>query len=257
MAVEGKDGGAGDGGEDKGGEGGKDGAAGADKGGKEGKDDGDGKGSEGGDDGKEGEDGKDGKEGDDTLLGGAGKDGKGDGGKDGKDGGKAGAPESYADFNLPEGIQVDAAGIESFKGVAKELNLSQEQAQKLVDVQVSMAEKEAEANRAEFEKTTSAWKSETEKVLGPNFKEELAFAGKAIAKFGGPNNGEALRKVLNEMRVGDHPEMAQFMVRVGKEISEDKMLDGKGSGGAKKSDGKLFYPNMEAEMKKQGALSQS
>ena len=46
-----------------------------------------------------------------------------------------GAPEQYAEFALPEGFQVDTAVMDEFKGLAKELNLPQATAQKLVDLQ--------------------------------------------------------------------------------------------------------------------------
>ena len=43
------------------------------------------------------------------------------------------APESYTDFSVPEGHTLDAAAIESATPLFRELGLSQDQAQKLVD----------------------------------------------------------------------------------------------------------------------------
>jgi hypothetical protein len=44
-----------------------------------------------------------------------------------------GAPEKYEDFKLPEGMPVNKEMTEGFKSVAKKLNLTQSQAQDLVD----------------------------------------------------------------------------------------------------------------------------
>jgi len=45
----------------------------------------------------------------------------------------AGAPEKYTDFTLPEGFKFDATALTEAQAVFKELNLSQDGAQKLVD----------------------------------------------------------------------------------------------------------------------------
>ena len=58
---------------------------------------------------------------------------------------KPGAPEEYADFTLPEGMEADPDLIAEFKAEAKRLNLSQEDAQKLVDIQAKLAEKQSKA----------------------------------------------------------------------------------------------------------------
>src|SRR5262245_55633150 len=44
------------------------------------------------------------------------------------------APEKYADFKIPDGMAVDAKALEAFTPALRELNLTQDQAQKLVDV---------------------------------------------------------------------------------------------------------------------------
>ena len=46
---------------------------------------------------------------------------------------KAGAPEKYEAFKVPDGVQVDEAALKEFEPMARGLNLSQEQAQQLVD----------------------------------------------------------------------------------------------------------------------------
>src|SRR5882672_5288525 len=52
-----------------------------------------------------------------------------------KDGDKpaSGAPEKYSDFKLPEGLELSPEVVTEVSGLFKEMNLSQTQAQKLVD----------------------------------------------------------------------------------------------------------------------------
>src|SRR5687767_12536146 len=70
---------------------------------------------------------------------------------------KTGAPEKYEDFTLPEGIELDQAAMEGFLPVAKELNLTQEQAQKLVDLQTAYVKNAADAQAKAWDKQLTEW----------------------------------------------------------------------------------------------------
>lgn len=137
-----------------------------------------------------------------------------------------GAPETYSDFTLPDGITLDAKLADGFKALAKEMNLSQENAQKLATLQAEHVKttadslvKEAEQQRT---KQLEAWKTETKTALGADWQKELGFAGKALDAFGGPE----LRKLLTESGLGDHPLMAKMLVAVGKTMSETQPGEG-------------------------------
>jgi len=65
--------------------------------------------------------------------------------------GKLGVPESADDYKIefesvPEGLSIDEGSIESFKGLAKELNLTPSQAQKIAEFQVGMEAAKGEAD---------------------------------------------------------------------------------------------------------------
>lgn len=152
-----------------------------------------------------------------------------------------GAPEKYADFTVPEGIEVDAPMLEEFKTVAKEQNLTQAGAQKLVDLQVKHVQKIADSLLDEFNQTVRAWKAETMAGLGADSKKQLTYAGRALERFGTPE----LRAILKSTGVANHKEMVKFCIKVGKTVSEDTIVDGKNKTGAK-SDGELFYGNTMA-----------
>lgn len=131
------------------------------------------------------------------------------------------APEVYKDFTLPEGIPADAKLMEGFKGLAKEMGLSQEAAQKFVTLQGEHAKASMEAmvKQAETEKTSmlEKFKNDTIKELGPDYQKELGFAAKALDRFGTPE----LRKLMDDTGLGNHPLLVKAWVAIGKTMAED------------------------------------
>ncbi len=162
-----------------------------------------------------------------------------------KDDKPEGAPAEYAAFELPEGVNLDEPVMGEFKGLAKELNLSQEQAQKLVSLGAKMQSGNADAFKTQLQtavdETAKTWASEAradKEFGGDKFDENLGVAKKALDTFGTPE----LKKLLAESRLGNHPEVMRFMFRAGKQISQDGFATGRASAAAK-SDAEVFYGN--------------
>lgn len=133
------------------------------------------------------------------------------------------APEAYTDFTLPEGFEMDADTLGAFKGLAKELNISQASAQKLIDMQTALSTKQAEAHQAAVVKQSQDWVAEikNDPVLGgANFEKSAASAVKVIQAFG----DEGLTSLLNESGLGNHPALFKFCHRVSQAIAEDKFV---------------------------------
>ena len=151
---------------------------------------------------------------------------------------KPGAPEEYADFTLPEGIEADPDLIAEFKTEAKRLNLSQEDAQKLVDIQAKLAEKQGKAILEQHQKTVKEWADQVKQDLGADYQKELSYAAKAINKFGTPE----LREFFNATGIGNHPELVKVFINIGKQISEDAFVEGK-TKAAPKSAAEILYGN--------------
>lgn len=164
-------------------------------------------------------------------------------GKDGKeDAAPTGAPEAYEDFAAPEGVELDATVLDEFKGAAKELNLSQAQAQSVVDLgvklQQSFTEKSNEATDTLIAGWAEAAKADKE-IGGDAFEQNLALAKKATDTFG---SDEFKAELLEKYRLGDHPEFIRLMVKVGKAISEDTLVPASGEGApAAREFGASFY----------------
>jgi hypothetical protein len=152
-----------------------------------------------------------------------------------------GAPEKY-EFKLPDGIQLDDKGTAAFSEVAKELNLSQEAAQKVLD---KMGPVIAGRHAETLTQVKTQWveAAQTDKEFGgEKLSENLAVAKKALDTFGSPE----FRTLLNESGLGNHPEMIRMMFRAGKAISEDKFVPaGSGSPKGAKSLADALYPTQQ------------
>lgn len=151
-----------------------------------------------------------------------------------------GAPEAY-EFAIPEGANMDESGIKAFSEFAREANLTQEVAQALMDkLAPAMAQRQAEA----VEKIRSEWtesaKADTE-FGGDKLAENMSVAKRALDAFG----SDALRQLLNETGLGNHPEIIRAFYRAGKAISEDKVVVGGGGVAGPQTLAERLYPSQK------------
>lgn len=148
------------------------------------------------------------------------------------------APEKY-EFSPPEGFEFDNVVIDEFSTVAKELNLPQDAAQKILDkmtpvMQARQAE-HLQAARAEWAESAKADKE----FGGEKLAENLGVARKALDAFTTPE----LRNLLEESGLGNHPEVIRMFYRAGKAISEDRFVGG-GAKDASIDPAKRMFPSM-------------
>jgi len=136
-----------------------------------------------------------------------------------------GAPEKY-EFTPAEGAAFDDVVIGELSSVAKELDLSQGAAQKLVDrLGPKIAERTLVAQAEAFKATNEEWvaSAKADKEFGGDkLNENLAVAKKALDAFGTPE----LRELLNTTGIGNHPEFIRAFYRAGLTVSEDKFVSG-------------------------------
>ena len=146
-----------------------------------------------------------------------------------------GAPEKY-EFSAPEGTAYNENVVTAFSEAARELDLNQESAQKILE---KIAPALHDRQMQQIEETQNGWaqasKSDAE-FGGDKLNENLAVAKKAIDKFGTPE----LSQLLNDSKLGNHPEIIRLMVRVGKLISEDTFVGSTQGAGAKTDKPKDF-----------------
>ena len=157
---------------------------------------------------------------------------------------KSAVPEKY-DFKAPEGLTLDQAGIDAFTPVAKELGLSNEQAQKLVDLYGSrMSEqfKAIQTQQAEaFVKQQESWMAEfkaDKDFGGERLDASLQQAEGAWKHFATQPEIEAIHKA----GLANYPPLVKILARVGKEMGEGSFHQG---GAVPVSDkAKRMFPNM-------------
>ncbi|HDI8654719.1 TPA: peptidase [Escherichia coli] len=142
-----------------------------------------------------------------------------------------GAPEKY-EFKPAEGQELDSAALEQFEPIARELNLSNEQAQKMVDLYGTKILPMVQQQQAEaWQKTTEQWAADVKadkEIGGANLTSNLSVAQRAFDQFGTPE----LKEYLNASGLGNHPELVRAFVKIGHAMSEDKVVTGGHDGGS-------------------------
>ena len=154
-----------------------------------------------------------------------------------------GAPEKY-EFKAPEGKQLDAETVEAFSEVAKELNLTQDAAQKML---TAMSDKLGARQAAQVDAVRSQWaeSSKADKEFGGDkITENLSVAKKALDTFGTAE----LRSLLNDSGLGNHPEVIRFMFRAGKAISEDRYVGPSTGSTTARSNGPMDFAGAAAAL---------
>lgn len=134
-----------------------------------------------------------------------------------------GAPEGdedYEAFTAPEGEEYAEEMVSAVKGLAKDLDLSQAGAQKLMEKASAMTK----SFNTSLEETVSAskreWATQVEKdpeVGGAQLKENLGYAAKAIAEYAPPE----LKELLDTSGLGNHPALVKTFIKVGKAMTGD------------------------------------
>lgn len=136
-----------------------------------------------------------------------------------------GAPEKYELKSPVENMTLDTGVLQHFEGVARELNLPNAAAQKIIDkLAPALAERDAKV----FADTVAQWREATLKdpELGggdeAKLKQNLQLAEKALDAFG----DDSLRTLLVNTGAGNRAELIRFFARVGKTVSDDTVRKG-------------------------------
>lgn len=195
---------------------------------------------------KEGEDGK-------TADADKGKDGEADKSKDGEDDkGGEGAPEAYDveafKSGLPEGMEFDQEAFDAVEPVLRELNLSQEEAgkvlggyaEKVLPVLEKRAIEKFNNDGAELRATMARELQGDPEVGGKNLEESRAYAAKAIAHFL-PNEEDraTFSKFMDESGFGNDRFLMRIIAGSGRTLGEATTPGGGGT--TEKSTAQKFY----------------
>lgn len=136
-----------------------------------------------------------------------------------------GPPETY-ELAL-EGLTLDAEAVAAAEPVFRELNLTNDQANKLLPVAKDFAERTAQATLASIVEAGATQRKEwldafvADPDIGGARREETEhLAGKALDALG-YGKDHAFRKALTDTGFGNHPEMIRVFRKIGEMVGED------------------------------------
>jgi hypothetical protein len=150
-------------------------------------------------------------------------------------------PDKY-DLKLPADAKLDAQAIERVSVKARELGLSNESAQKLLETT------NAEVNAfwgdkvVAYKEATDRWVGQVvddKEIGGVEANANAELAKKVIQRFG----SEELKKLLKTTGYGNHPELVRIFVRIGKTMKEDDLIPpgSQDTGKVKKDHAEILY----------------
>lgn len=168
---------------------------------------------------------------------------------------RAKAPENYQPFALPAEMQADdpqvKAALAEASGVFKELGLTQEQGQRLIDLHAKHwlggMLNQQELFEQELDRRVTQWGEQTKahpEFGGTRLNESLASVRRAIAHLGGEKLARALDQ---ETGLINHPEVFAAFARAGKLFAEDRFVGGSPAGASSDSPSAMaarVYPGM-------------
>jgi hypothetical protein len=156
------------------------------------------------------------------------------------------APESYEDFAIPEGFETDDDSVKQFSSMAKELDLSQDQAQKLLNKQAELSADMKAQNETARVQREQAWVDELKAdavIGGKNLPETVERANRTLRNLGTPE----LISLIKDNGYGNNPEVVKFMANIDKRLGEDSMVEGKGTTILNKTAAQIMYDNPSSQ----------
>lgn len=138
-------------------------------------------------------------------------------------------PVEVKDLKVPKDSNISEAQVEKIAELSTKHKLSTEAAQEILNTQAD-AQDDARDDvlasiESQHEESIKTWvkdvKSDTE-LGGAKFNETSEYAQRAVKKFG----SEKFIEILNETGYGNHPEVVRAFARIGRAMSDDKLITG-------------------------------
>ena len=143
---------------------------------------------------------------------------------------------------MPEGMTMNEELLTEVTPLFKEAGISQEVAQKFIDINSKQIQALEQGKADSFNQLTQEWRDASvndKEFGGDKFDQSVANARLALDNFGSPE----LSKLLNETGLGNNPEVIRFMNKVGSLTKEDQPgAPGTPGGQPKKSATDILYP---------------
>ena len=134
------------------------------------------------------------------------------------------APDMYDEFIIPEGMDYDHAAVDHYSPVLKKLNLTQEQAQELVDLRV----RELQGMQSQFNQSmvqrNADWYSELsrDREFGGDKFDAHSLAVKRVLETFDPDR--SFREDLQRQSLDNYPPLFKLLARMAPHFSEDTLV---------------------------------
>ncbi len=153
------------------------------------------------------------------------------------------APEKYADFAKPAGVEtLDPAVVAEVSALAKELNLTQEKAQRVLDARLSQSAAYVNTQVETIAALHIEWQGQVKvdkEIGGDKLAENLAAANAAMKATSTPQ----LIALLDKSGLGNHPEVIRHFFKIAPAFAEGRHVPGgKAPTGDSKSHANVLYP---------------
>jgi len=161
-----------------------------------------------------------------------------------------GAPETYADFKLPQGAELDKETLGKASPLFKELNLTQDQAQKLVDFYNDINTSAKEKLSAVVTEMRTEWRNQVkaDKDIGPKLDSVITEIGRAKSHIPAEVR-TAFESALDVTGAGDHPAIVRGFYELAKLVNEGThVVGGKPSPEGQSKSGTVAPPSLAGAM---------
>jgi len=166
-----------------------------------------------------------------------------------------GAPEAYSEFKVPEGFMLDAEVSKEVGGLFKKMNLTQAQAQELIDFHVKTSNDAFNQPFETWRRMQAEWQKEVraDPVLGRNLQGVTNTISRAIdvVSKNNPQLAEGFRTAMDFTGAGNNPHFIRMFYEMAQMITEGGHVSGKGpspAGQTQKGDipsaARAMYPNL-------------
>ncbi len=136
-------------------------------------------------------------------------------------------PEKY-ELKMPDGWTLDEEGLAELTPIMHELKASNEQVQAVADLYIRRMSAARERQIAAERETVKNWRKEVRndpEIGGAKYEENLASVKKMLVKYG----SEDFYNYLDDSSLGNYPPFVKVMVKIAKELEDDKFIPGGGA----------------------------
>lgn len=140
---------------------------------------------------------------------------------------KTEVPEKY-EFKYPDGFKADDKAVEAASAKFKELGLTNDQAQSLMDTYVEQAKAAAEAPVNAYETLRQEWQKEAKTQHGTKLETEIRPAVSRAIDSLGPELATQFREALNITGAGDNPAVINALFKLAQSVNEGSLVTGRG-----------------------------